>query len=264
MESDSTSVTPSTDLSANCVGRVQGLLDSTPLLWHVAVQDTAYLQLDDVVVTVRDVPGRGSVTTSGIVTDVSARHEGASFGSDVFLISDGILPPRFRRSPRLRPPGSTRSSTFRHGLGRQCAGPPALNAPGHCTSTRWNTEFLRAPAAMAKLFISIRSSLTGLAAHTYQSPEFRGSPPKPHLRYSCCMLFFAGTLCVIRTMPKRLSSRSRARTCCSWISPTAVCRVRMEMQYARITPVLAFRLSRSPQPRSMLRRLQETGPDVPT
>ena len=92
MESDSTSVTPSTDLSANCVGRVQGLLDSTPLLWHVAVQDTAYLQLDDVVVTVRDVPGRGSVTTSGIVTDVSARHEGASFGSDVFLISDGILP----------------------------------------------------------------------------------------------------------------------------------------------------------------------------
>jgi DNA helicase HerA-like ATPase len=74
------------------VGRVQGLLDSTPLLWYVAVQPGAYLQLDDVVVTARDVPGRGPVTTAGIVTEVSARHEGASFGSDVFLISDGVLP----------------------------------------------------------------------------------------------------------------------------------------------------------------------------
>ena len=76
----------------SAVGRVQGILDSTPLLWHVAVQDGAYLQLDDVVVTVRDVPGRGLVTTAGIITEVCARHEGASFGSDVFLISDGVLP----------------------------------------------------------------------------------------------------------------------------------------------------------------------------
>jgi uncharacterized protein len=74
------------------VGRVQGLLDSTPLLWYVAVQQGSYLQLDDVVVTVRAVPGRGAVTSAGIVTEVSARHEGASFGSDVFLISDGVLP----------------------------------------------------------------------------------------------------------------------------------------------------------------------------
>src|SRR5258708_37788101 len=66
----------------SAVGRVQGILDSTPLLWHVAVQDGAYLQLDDVVVTVRDVPGRGLVTTAGIITEVCARHEGASFGSD--------------------------------------------------------------------------------------------------------------------------------------------------------------------------------------
>lgn len=74
------------------VGRVQGLQDSTPLLWHVAVQDGAYLQLDDVVVTARDVPGRGVVITSGIVTEVRARHEGVSFGSDVFLVADGVMP----------------------------------------------------------------------------------------------------------------------------------------------------------------------------
>ena len=80
------------DEPGNSVGRVQGLKDSTPLLWHVAVQDGAYLQLDDVVVTARDVPGRGLVTTYGIITEVCARHEGASFASDVFLISDGVLP----------------------------------------------------------------------------------------------------------------------------------------------------------------------------
>ena len=44
------------------------------------------------VVTVRDVPGRGPVMTAGVVTEVRARHEGASFGSDVFLIADGVLP----------------------------------------------------------------------------------------------------------------------------------------------------------------------------
>jgi uncharacterized protein len=74
------------------IGRVVGTEDATPLLFSVAVAPDAYLQLDDVVVTVRDVPGVGQVTTSGVVTQVRARHEGALFGSDVFLISDGVLP----------------------------------------------------------------------------------------------------------------------------------------------------------------------------
>ncbi len=76
------------------VGRVAGTEDSTPLLFHVALEPDAYLQLDDVVVTIRVVPGVGPVMTSGIVTEVRSRHEGASFGSDVFLISDGVLPAR--------------------------------------------------------------------------------------------------------------------------------------------------------------------------
>jgi len=74
------------------VGRVQGLQDSTPLLWHVAITPDAYLQLDDVVVTTRTVPGEAPVTTAGIVTEVRARHEGVSFGSDVFLVASGVLP----------------------------------------------------------------------------------------------------------------------------------------------------------------------------
>lgn len=76
------------------IGLVVGTEDATPLVFHVAIQPDAYLQLDDVVATSREVPGRGEVLTSGIVTDVRSRHEGASFGSDVFLISDGVLPAR--------------------------------------------------------------------------------------------------------------------------------------------------------------------------
>ena len=76
------------------VGLVAGTEDATPLKFHVALQPEAYLQLDDVVVTRRDVPGVGSVTTSGVVTQVTARHEGAAFGSDVFLVADGVLPAR--------------------------------------------------------------------------------------------------------------------------------------------------------------------------
>jgi uncharacterized protein len=74
------------------VGRVVGTEDSTPLQFSVALAQDSYLQLDDVVVTVRAVPGVGPVMTSGVVTQVRARHEGASFGSDVFLIADGVLP----------------------------------------------------------------------------------------------------------------------------------------------------------------------------
>ena len=39
------------------IGRVLGTEDSTPLSWHVALNEDAYLQLDDVVVTSREVPG---------------------------------------------------------------------------------------------------------------------------------------------------------------------------------------------------------------
>ena len=74
------------------VGRVVGTEDSTPLQFSVALDQDAYLQLDDVVVTVRAVPGREPVATAGVVTEVRARHEGATYGSDVFLIADGVLP----------------------------------------------------------------------------------------------------------------------------------------------------------------------------
>ncbi|MFC5065777.1 ATP-binding protein [Actinomycetospora atypica] len=74
------------------VGLVAGTEDSTPLQFSVGLAPEQYLQLDDVVVTHRSVPGLGVVATSGVVTEVRARHEGATYGSDVFLIADGVLP----------------------------------------------------------------------------------------------------------------------------------------------------------------------------
>jgi DNA helicase HerA-like ATPase len=78
--------------SESAVGRVLGTEDATPLNFWVALAPEQYLQLDDVVVTEREVPGRDPVTLSGVVSQVRARHEGARFDSDVFLISEGVLP----------------------------------------------------------------------------------------------------------------------------------------------------------------------------
>ena len=78
--------------SESAVGRVLGTEDATPLNFWVALAPDQYLQLDDVVVTERAVPGREPVTLSGVVSQVRARHEGAHFDSDVFLIQEGVLP----------------------------------------------------------------------------------------------------------------------------------------------------------------------------
>ncbi|HEX2089348.1 MAG TPA: ATP-binding protein [Actinomycetota bacterium] len=74
------------------VGMVLGTEDATPLTFWVAVSPDAYLQLDDPVIVDTDVPGRGPLRIAGIVQDVRARHEGASFDTDVFLVDRGVLP----------------------------------------------------------------------------------------------------------------------------------------------------------------------------
>lgn len=74
------------------VGRVIGTEDATPLEYWVGIAPDAYLQLDDVVALERTLPGGESVGMYGVVSQVRARHEGARFDSDVFLIESGILP----------------------------------------------------------------------------------------------------------------------------------------------------------------------------
>src|SRR5512144_247515 len=62
------------------------------MTFWVAVADGQHLQLDDVVATTRKLPDGREIRISGLVTQARARHEGASFDSDVFLIQDGVLP----------------------------------------------------------------------------------------------------------------------------------------------------------------------------
>ncbi|HEX6756366.1 MAG TPA: ATP-binding protein [Mycobacteriales bacterium] len=83
------------------VGRVLGTEDATPLKFWVAVSGEHYLQLDDVVVTTRHVPGHGVVEVAGVVTEVAARHEGAQFASDTFLIADGVLPAQVQEAAEI-------------------------------------------------------------------------------------------------------------------------------------------------------------------
>jgi hypothetical protein len=72
--------------------RVLGIDDAQPLDFWVGVGDDAYLQLDDIIAVKTDVPGRGEITLYGVVDEVRARHEGARFGTDVFLEAEGVLP----------------------------------------------------------------------------------------------------------------------------------------------------------------------------
>jgi hypothetical protein len=50
------------------------------------------LQLDDVIEVVTELPDGREVRLYGVVDLVRARHEGAKFDSDVFLVEEGVLP----------------------------------------------------------------------------------------------------------------------------------------------------------------------------
>ncbi len=83
------------------VGRVVGTEDATPLGYWFALGPGCTVQLDDVVMTDRTLPDGSTLSLSGVVTQVRARHEGARFDSDVFLIEDGVLPAQVSESAQV-------------------------------------------------------------------------------------------------------------------------------------------------------------------
>ena len=84
------------------VGRVIGTDPATPLEFWVAVAEGTFLQLDDVVVVERSLPGRDDpIRIYGMVADLRVRHEGARFDSDVFLIEDGVLPAQVTEAAKV-------------------------------------------------------------------------------------------------------------------------------------------------------------------
>ena len=170
----------------SAVGRVVGTEDSTPLQFSVALAPEQYLQLDDVVVTVRPVPGIGPVLTAGVVTEVRARHEGATFGSDVFLIADGVLPAQVQEiaevtTTRVEPecyvpptPGLDREAGDRRGAGAGAVlRPDGPQGAGRARPRRRTRS------------TSTSSSSTARAAGTSRSAASPASRRRPASRSSC-------------------------------------------------------------------------------
>ncbi len=85
------------------MGRVIGIDDATPLEFWVAVGPGTTLQLDDVVAVDRRLPDGQIVAIYGLVTQLRARHEGAKFQSDVFLIAEGLLPAEVSEAALIQP-----------------------------------------------------------------------------------------------------------------------------------------------------------------
>jgi DNA helicase HerA-like ATPase len=86
----------------SAVGRVLGTQDALALEFWVGVEEGCFLQLDDVVVTDSPLPDGSTVRLFGVVDLVRARHEGATFDSDVFLIERGVLPATVSQTAHVR------------------------------------------------------------------------------------------------------------------------------------------------------------------
>jgi DNA helicase HerA-like ATPase len=84
------------------VGRVLGTQDAMPLEFWVAIDAGQFLQLDDVVLVETPLPDGRSVRLYGVVDLVRARHEGARFDSDVFLVEQGVLPALVAQAAHVR------------------------------------------------------------------------------------------------------------------------------------------------------------------
>ena len=79
------------------VGRVIGTKGAQPLEFWLAVDESEFVQLDEVVAVTTKLPkqlqdGRDEVDHYGVVDQIESAYEGASFHSDVFRDAGGTLP----------------------------------------------------------------------------------------------------------------------------------------------------------------------------
>jgi uncharacterized protein len=89
-------------VSDDRVGRVLGSEHTNTAAFRVVIDESEYLQLDDLVVVGTQVPKAGEVRTYGVVTEVEAVYEGASFESDTHRIAElGIMPAAKVRSAQV-------------------------------------------------------------------------------------------------------------------------------------------------------------------
>jgi len=85
------------------IGRVLGTEDATPLDFWVALAPDELIQLDEVVACDRVLPDGPPLRIFGVVSQVRARHVGARYDDDVFLIADGLLPAEVSEAVQIAP-----------------------------------------------------------------------------------------------------------------------------------------------------------------
>jgi hypothetical protein len=84
------------------VGRVLGSEHTNTQEFRIVLEEDEYVQLDDLIVVRTEVPKAGEVATYGVVTEVEAVYEGATYESDTHRVAElGILPAAKVRSARV-------------------------------------------------------------------------------------------------------------------------------------------------------------------
>ncbi len=210
------------------VGRVLGTLDAMPLEFWVGVEPGQFLQLDDVVVVETPLPHGDTVRLFGVVDLVRARHEGAKFDSDVFLIEKGVLPAQVSQAAHVRvtrvepeifvpplpgqPVRRAQGVRARPGALLRLDGAPAAHRPLARRRAR-----LREPGFPRRDARRARQHLRHLGRR--HQDELRDLPASEPLQER-------GPRGARPRAPTRSSSTSRARTSCSSTSRTSGSRTR--------------------------------------
>ena len=73
-------------------GVVLGSLEATPLEFWLGVEPGRVIQLDDLVVSESSTPSGQNVRFYGVVDVVRKKYEGASFDTDAFRVTEGLMP----------------------------------------------------------------------------------------------------------------------------------------------------------------------------
>jgi hypothetical protein len=185
---DDTTSPPAAPPATEPVGRVLGTADATPLQFWTAVDPGGWLQLDDVVVTERRLPGLPDpVTIAGVVTAVRARHEGAQFDSDVFAIADGMLPAQVQEAAEI-----TTTRVDPEVYVPPTPGAVVRRATGDTRAAALHFDRMsrRVPIGTGRDGLPVYLNADFLdgtqRAPTCRSPACPGWPPRPASPRSCC------------------------------------------------------------------------------
>ena len=87
---------------AGRIGLVDGSVESDSRTFHVVLEPTTLIQLDELVAVTTELPGGAHVTHYGIVTELRSRFEGADLPSDTGRVVDRTLPAEHVRRAEVR------------------------------------------------------------------------------------------------------------------------------------------------------------------